>query len=56
MVIVMESKEVIDMIFEALRSMSIGIPGVFSVLAVFYISIKLFMMGVSKKSKKIDEE
>lgn len=48
----METKEVVDMIFEALRAMAIGIPGVFSVLAIFYIVVKLFMLSTNKKEEK----
>jgi hypothetical protein len=33
------------MLFEALRAMAIGIPGVFLVLAVFYVALKLLMRG-----------
>ena len=33
-----------DMIFETLQGMCIGILGVFSVLCVFYFTIKLLML------------
>ena len=45
----METKEVVEMIFEALRAMAIGIPGVFSVLAVFYITLKLLMLKTNRE-------
>jgi ABC-type arginine transport system permease subunit len=47
----MESKEVVDMIWEALRTMAIGIPGVFSVLAVFYGAVKLLMLKTDRENK-----
>ena len=44
----MQTGEIVDMILEALRAMAIGIPGVFLVLAVFYLAVKL-MMKYGKK-------
>ena len=38
-----------EMIWEALRGMFIGVPGVFLVLAVFYGSVKLLMMKVKRE-------
>jgi hypothetical protein len=40
----MAANEVMDMINHALQAMGIGILGVFSVLAVFYLVLKLLMM------------
>ena len=37
------------MIFQALQGMAIGITGVFSVLAVFYIMLKLLMLNTNRK-------
>ena len=39
----MPASEVVSMIKEALRTMAIGVPGVFVVLSVFYIALKLMM-------------
>ena len=50
----MPTSEIVDMIFEALRAMAIGIPGVFLVLAVFYAAVKL-MMKYSKKESDNSE-
>ena len=40
-----------EMIMETLRGMLIGIPGVFSVLAIFYISLKILMRNTDKEDK-----
>ena len=40
--------DVTNMIQETLRGMLIGISGVFAVLAVFYISLKLLMLKADK--------
>ena len=47
----MPTREVVNMILQALRAMAIGIPGVFAVLTVFYISVKAIMSGIDKKAK-----
>ena len=44
----MPAHEVFEMIRQGLQAMGIGILGVFSVLAVFYLSIKLFMKSGGK--------
>ena len=41
----MPISEVNAMFMEALRAMAIGVPSVFAVLAVFYITLKLLMMS-----------
>ena len=46
----MPTSEVMNMINQALRAMAVGVPGVFLVLAVFYIVLKL--MTVLSKNKK----
>jgi len=48
----MASHEVMDMINHALQAMGIGILGVFSVLAVFYLILKLMMMRTDSKSSE----
>ena len=52
----MPTNEVADMIIQALRAMAIGIPGVFAVLTVFYISVKAMMSVANKKAKGKDNE
>ena len=47
--------EVTDMIFEALRGMAIGVPGVFSVLAIFYIALKILMLKTNQQKEKEEE-
>jgi len=47
----MPNNEVVDMILQALRAMAIGIPGVFAVLTVFYISVKVMMTATERKTK-----
>ena len=42
----LQSSEVVGMIMEALRAMAIGVPGVFIVLAIFYITLKVMMSKV----------
>jgi len=39
-----------ERIMEVLKGMAIGIPGVFAVLGIFYITIKLF--GIARREKK----
>ena len=46
----MPTNEVTAMVGQALQAMSIGIPGVFAVLAVFYCTVRLLMM-YNKDSK-----
>lgn len=48
----MPANEVVQMLNQALRAMAIGIPGVFSVLAVFYGVIKL----ISSRAKGESED
>lgn len=38
-----------QMLLEALKTMGIGVTGVFAVLAVFYVSIRLMMNAANKK-------
>ncbi|MDR0248228.1 MAG: hypothetical protein LBI44_00975 [Oscillospiraceae bacterium] len=45
----MPVNEVLDMILEALRAMAIGIPGVFMVLFVFYVTLKTLMRSKNKE-------
>ena len=45
----MATKDVLSMIGEALQGMAIGLPGVFTVLAVFYFTLKLLMLNTDKK-------
>jgi len=52
----MPTNEVVDMMIQALRAMAIGIPGVFAVLTVFYISVKAIMSGIDKKDKDKGQE
>ena len=51
----MPTSEIIDMIMTALGTMGIGIPAVFAVLGVFYISIRI-MMGISDRRAKKETE
>ena len=44
--------EVTEMILKALRAMAIGLPGVFLVLAVFYIVLKLLMTGKNRNKEE----
>ena len=44
----MPTEQVVEMIFEALRAMAIGLPGVFVVLLVFYGALKLMMAGTNR--------
>ena len=48
--------DVTVMIFETLRGMAIGIPGVFAVLAVFYATVKLLMMNMPKTKGKNNKD
>ena len=48
--------EVVDMIFRALRTMAIGISGVFAVLAVFYATLRLMMARTARGGDKEKEE
>jgi|GEM_PF-2474440 len=52
----MEVTEVINMIFETLRTMVIGITGVFAVLAVFYCTLKLLMLNKKRSNINIIED
>jgi hypothetical protein len=45
----MPTKDIVAMIWEALRAMAIGIPGVFLVLAVFYGALKLMARAGDKR-------
>ena len=49
----MSTHEVYDMINKALQAMGIGVAGTFSVLAIFYIVLKVMM---SKTSNTKQEE
>jgi len=51
----MPTREVVSMILQALRAMAIGIPGVFAVLTVFYISVKAIMSGIDKNAKNKEQ-
>ena len=44
----MPANEVVSMIGEALRAMAIGVPGVFAVLAVFYVTLRLLMARTNR--------
>jgi hypothetical protein len=46
----MATNDVLDMIAKSLQTMAAGIIGVFAVLAVFYLTLKL-MMAQPKKNK-----
>lgn len=41
-----------EMIFETLRGMLIGVPGVFAVLAVFFITLKILMKNNKEEEKE----
>jgi hypothetical protein len=51
----MPTNDVIAMIWQALRAMAIGIPGVFAVLAVFYGALRLMTAGAYKNDGGKDE-
>ena len=51
----MAAHEVKEMINTALQAMGIGVLGVFSVLAIFYFTLKLMMMSTDKKKPEKQE-
>lgn len=48
----MPANEVVAMILEALKVMAIGIPAVFAVLAVFYLSVRFMMLREDRKKTR----
>lgn len=52
----MPTQQVVDMIFQALGVMAIGIPAVFGVLAVFYLAVRAMMLREDRKNAKEAQE
>jgi len=45
-----------DLVFQALRGMAIGLPGVFIVLGIFYVVLKFLMLKTNKKNDTPDPD